>query len=69
MKVKILGSLVKNYEEVANGWFAENKDLEIKHVAMTVIVLDPLNSDNPFLASVIFYEEKDQSRKARRLDE
>jgi hypothetical protein len=53
MKVKIFGSYVKDYETVAERWFAENQDLEVKHVAIA------LNQVGDWVLSTIFYEEKE----------
>jgi hypothetical protein len=53
MKVKIFGSYVKDYEATAERWFAENQDLEVKHVAIA------LNHTGDWVLSTIFYEEKE----------
>ena len=49
MKVKIFGSYVKDYEEIANRWFAENKDLEVKHVSIA------LNEAGDWILTAVFY--------------
>ena len=53
MKVKIFGSHAKDYEETAEQWFAENKDLEVKHVSIA------LNQAGDWILTAIFYEEKE----------
>jgi len=53
MKVKVFGSCVKDYEKTSEKWFSENKDLEVKHIAMA------LNQAGDWVLSTIFYEEKE----------
>jgi len=52
MKIKIFGSYVKDYEETAEQWFAANRDLEVKHIAIT------LNQAGDWILTAVFYEEK-----------
>lgn len=54
MKVKMFGAFIKEYEEKASQWFAENKNLEIKHIAVA------MNQAGDWVLTVVFYEEKIQ---------
>ena len=54
MKVKLFGAFVKEYEEKLSQWFAENKQVEVKHVAAA------LNQSSDWILTVVFYEEKAQ---------
>ena len=50
MKIKIFGSYVKDYEETAEQWFAANRDLEVKHIAIT------LNQAGDWILTAVVYE-------------
>lgn len=51
MKIKIFGSSIKDYEETAERWFAENKDLNVKHISIA------LNQAGDWVLTAIFYSD------------
>ena len=53
MKVKIFGSHVKVYGKIAEYWFAENKNLEVKHISIA------LNQGGDWILTAVFFEEKE----------
>ncbi len=55
MKAKVFGSFIKDYEEKAAGFFAENPDLDVKHVAIS------LNQAGNWLLTAVFYEPKEET--------
>jgi hypothetical protein len=55
MKVKLFSAFIKEYEGKATEWLAENKNLEIKHIAVA------MNQAGDWILTVVFYEEKSQS--------
>lgn len=54
MRVKMFGAFIKEYKEKASQWFAENKNLEIKHIAVA------MNQAGDWILTAVFYEEKNQ---------
>jgi len=54
MRVKMFGDFIKEYKEKASQWFAENKNLEIKHIAVA------MNQAGDWILTAVFYEEKNQ---------
>jgi hypothetical protein len=57
MKVKLFGSRLKDYEVNAGEWFAENKNLDVKHIALAI------TPSGDWIVTVIYYEDKQASGK------
>jgi hypothetical protein len=63
MKVKMFGAFIKEYEEKASQWFAENESLQIKHIATS------MNQAGDWILTAVFYEEKAQPGETSSLHE
>ena len=58
MKVKLFGTFVKEYEEKLSQWFVENKNLEVRHMAVA------MNQAGDWILTVLICEEKVQPGEA-----
>lgn len=63
MKVKLFGSFVDKYEEKLSQWFVENKNLEVRHIAVS------LNQAGDWVLTVLLCEEKIQPGESAVLNE